>query len=69
MFFSVVIPLYNKEQSVVKTLDCVLRQTYADYEVIIVNDGSTDGTHDILERYGTEYPEKIKVFHKENLDL
>ena len=51
MFFSVVIPLYNKEQSVVKTLDCVLRQTYADYEVIIVNDGSTDESFRVVQEF------------------
>lgn len=39
---SIVIPLYNKEQSIVRTLDSVPAQTYKDYEVIIVNDGSTE---------------------------
>ena len=41
-YFSIVIPVYNKEKFVVKTLESVLNQTFTDYEVIIVNDGSTD---------------------------
>lgn len=41
-FFSVVIPLYNKEDYIVKTLKSVYRQTYKNFEVIVINDGSTD---------------------------
>lgn len=48
---SIVIPLYNKEKSVVATLQSVLAQTYRDYEVIIVDDGSADGSADIVREY------------------
>jgi glycosyltransferase involved in cell wall biosynthesis len=41
-YFSIVIPVYNKEKFVAKTIESVLSQTFTDYEIIIVNDGSTD---------------------------
>ena len=49
MKFSVIIPLYNKAPYIRKALESVLAQTYADYELIIVDDGSTDGSAEIAE--------------------
>ena len=69
---SVVIPLYNKEQSISATLKSVLAQTYTDYEVIIVNDGSTDGSadvvHNIICTMNSEEVRrgKIRLIHQEN---
>lgn len=48
---SVVIPLYNKEQSITRTLDSVLAQTYTDYEIVIVNDGSSDHSAQVVEEF------------------
>jgi glycosyltransferase involved in cell wall biosynthesis len=48
---SVVIPLYNKVRHVKRALDSVLAQTYQDYEVVVVNDGSTDGSEKVVEQY------------------
>lgn len=49
MFFSVVIPLYNKERQIAGTLRSVFAQTCADYEIIVVDDGSTDGSAAVVE--------------------
>lgn len=64
---SVVIPLYNKEQSIISTLESVLAQTYTDYEVIIVDDGSTDNSLKVVnERISELGSERVRVFHQEN---
>lgn len=49
--FSIITPVYNGERYIKNTLDSVLSQEFKDYEYIIVNDGSTDGTLDILKEY------------------
>ena len=60
---SVVIPLYNKEKQIRKTLETVLSQTFQDFEIVIVNDGSTDGSVDeVLELKD----ERIHLFHQTN---
>jgi glycosyltransferase involved in cell wall biosynthesis len=60
---SVVIPLYNKENSIRKTIDSVLSQTFTDFELIIVNDGSTDNSFKVVSEYCNS---KIRLFCKEN---
>lgn len=56
MKFSVIIPLYNKAPYVRKALESVFAQTYTDYELIVVDDGSTDGSADIAEAILQELP-------------
>jgi len=48
---SVIIPLYNREKTIIKTLTSLEKQTYQDFEVIIVNDGSTDGSEKAVAKY------------------
>lgn len=62
-FFSVVIPLFNKEKFISKTLDCVLQQSFADFEVIIINDGSTDNSLATVNAFADK---RINVFTQEN---
>lgn len=65
MKVSVIIPAYNAEKYLVETLESVVHQTLDDYEVIVVNDGSKDGTIDILRKYEEKYP-NFNVIDKEN---
>ena len=60
---SVVIPLYNKEQSIASTLQTVQNQTYQDFEIVIVDDGSTD--HSVEEVTKVLNP-RIRLIHQEN---
>lgn len=63
---SVIIPVYNKVNYIRETLDSVLMQTYQNFEIILVDDGSTDGSFEILKTYFAKYPEKIILVHQEN---
>ena len=52
---SVIIPVYNGEKTIKKCLNSIVNQTYKNIEIIIINDGSTDGTQCICEKYTKEY--------------
>ncbi|GAA0758121.1 glycosyltransferase family 2 protein [Psychroflexus lacisalsi] len=62
-FFSIVIPLFNKENYILKTLDSVLKQEYKNFEVIVINDGSTDHS---LEKVNTIKDSRIRVISQKN---
>lgn len=63
---SVIIPVYNTEKYLKKCLDSLVNQVYRDFTAILVNDGSTDGSYDILCDYERKYPEIFKVYNIEN---
>lgn len=63
--YSIIVPVYNAEQYLSETIDSVLRQTYDDYELILVNDGSIDQSAAICQKYA-QSDKKIRVYHKEN---
>ncbi|WP_411893742.1 glycosyltransferase family 2 protein [Winogradskyella sp. A2] len=62
-FFSVIIPLYNKQDYIADCLESALKQNFNDYEIVIVNDGSTDKSSKIAEGFKSD---KIRLFHQEN---
>ena len=65
MFISIVVPIYNVADYLHYAIDSLMKQTYQNFEVILVNDGSTDKSPMLCEDYANRY-ENIHVFHKEN---
>lgn len=63
---SVIIPAYNVEPYIGELLECVLRQTMQDFEVIIVNDGSTDNTQKVIDTYISKFNGRIKTLYQNN---
>jgi glycosyltransferase involved in cell wall biosynthesis len=61
--FSVVIPLYNKELSIKNTIQSVLNQTFQDFEIVVVNDGSTDNSLHVLKEIDDT---RIRIINKTN---
>lgn len=59
---SAVIPVYNGSDYLREAIDSVLSQTYSNIEILVIDDGSTDDTWDIIQSYG----DKVRGFHKEN---
>lgn len=64
-FFSVIIPVFNAELTIVECVQSVLAQTFVDFEIIIINDGSNDETKTLLEDFCKVFS-KIKIFHQDN---
>ena len=65
MFFSVIVPVYKVEKYLSDCIESVLNQTFSDFELILVDDGSPDRCPEICDNY-KEKDERIKVVHKEN---
>jgi len=63
MFFSIIVPTYNRALILLETLDSVISQTFNDFEIIIVDDGSTDNTADNIAELKSE---RISYFYKKN---
>ena len=65
---SVVMPVYNADAFLNDAVESVLNQSFRDFEFVIVNDGSSDKTCSILEKYASE-DDRIRIFHQENLGM
>ena len=63
---SIIVPVYNVERYIVRSMDSLVNQTLKDIEIIVVNDGSTDNSKKLIEIYQEKYPNKIKLVDKKN---
>jgi glycosyltransferase involved in cell wall biosynthesis len=63
VYFTIVIPTYNREKLIVKTLESILSQTFMDYEVLIIDDGSTDNTEETIQIFLSD---KVRYYKKDN---
>lgn len=63
---TIVMAAFNAEQTIAKTVESLIDQTYAEKEIIITNDGSTDATPQILDDFAARYPDLIQVIHQPN---
>ena len=62
---SVIVPVYNTEKYLPRCIESVLAQTFVDWEMLLIDDGSTDASGSICDEYAAK-DERIRVFHKEN---
>lgn len=62
---SVIIPVFNGEKTIAFTIDSVLKQTYPNFEILIINDGSTDNTYQILKEYSLK-DDRVKIINQQN---
>lgn len=62
---SIIIPVYNGEKTLERCVESILNQTYRDFELLLIDDGSRDGTAALCDRYG-DADSRVRVFHQEN---
>ena len=66
MELSIIVPVYNAEKYLSQCLESLVALEIQNYEIILINDGSTDGSQDIMDRYTAQYPHLIKSFTQKN---
>lgn len=69
MYVSFLVPVYNTEKYMERCIDSLLQQTGCDFEIVLLDDGSTDQSGAICDRYAAQYPHIVRVVHKENEGL
>ena len=68
-FFSVLVPVYNVKKYLDECVESLMSQSFPDYEVVLVDDGSTDGSGEMCDAWQARFPERIQVVHQENRGL
>ena len=63
---SIIMPAFNRERYLAESIESVLNQTFSDWELIVVDDGSSDSTPAIIERYRLRFPERAKPISQAN---
>jgi glycosyltransferase involved in cell wall biosynthesis len=63
---SIIVPVYNTAELLAKCVDSILSQTWSNIEVILVDDGSTDNSAEVIKHYQKQYPDKVKGLFQEN---
>lgn len=63
--YSIIVPVYNASSSIQKCVESILNQEYENWELILVDDGSTDNSYEIIKRY-SKNDNRIKAYHKDN---
>lgn len=62
---SIIVPVYNSEQTLNRCIDSILGQTYRNFELLLINDGSKDRSGEICDEYASN-DSRIRVFHQKN---
>ena len=64
---SIIMPVYNVSEKLNKSLNSLINQTYSNIEILLINDGSTDNSGEVCDKYA-QNDNRIKVVHKKNGD-
>ena len=64
-FLTIIIPVFNAEKTISKCIESIINQNHQNFELILINDGSTDSSADICDKYASKYSQ-IRVFHSKN---
>lgn len=67
ILISVIVPIYNAEKFLPRCIESILDQTFKNFELLLINDGSKDSSLDICKKYLEKFPDKIRVFNNKNM--